>query len=290
MPFTETALALNPRGFSYSQLKIAIKCPFQYIKKYVEREKPTNETDLTKVNIGRIAHAIFEHAILKASSHNTELSSVQIMDIVSEACDDVASMKNITEMEYNEAIGFEQSIAVMLNRILLFQRRTQAKLYPELKLAIDKEFNPCDYDDKNVFFKSVLDLVIVQPNGAISVVDHKTGYKTNKPYVDQLNIYEVLAAFALAPQLLAEDGIQVSLIRAGLCFLEYEEMSWNDAKTLDHIKTHGKSWFIDWVNKLSDSALTEKINRGNHCNRCGYRSFCGSKVGTRKKKTSDITM
>jgi hypothetical protein len=291
MPFTKVALTLNPKGFSFSQLKIATKCPFQYVKRYVEREKPTNETDLTSANIGRIAHAIFEKALLLAIENDIEPTALNIMEIVSEACEAVALMKHITEHEYNGALGYENSIVVMLNRILLFQRRTGAKLYPELKLAISKDFEPVDFDAKNVFFRAVLDLVLVQENGAVAIVDHKTGYRTTKPYLDQLKVYEILTAFALAPKLFQEDSIQVKTIRAGLCFLEYEEMWWSDSKHLNRITEDGKNWFIDWINDISDSAITGQIKRGSHCNRCGYRSFCGSKVGTRKKKkTSEVTM
>lgn len=50
----------------------------------------------------------------------------------------------------------------------------------EMKLALTREFTPCDFFSPNVFVRVIIDLTIVQGDTAI-VVDYKTGKVKNDP-------------------------------------------------------------------------------------------------------------
>lgn len=52
--------------------------------------------------------------------------------------------------------------------------------YGEMKLAITREFEPCDYFDKGVYLRVVIDLAIIQGTTAI-VIDWKTGKVKDDP-------------------------------------------------------------------------------------------------------------
>ncbi len=54
------------------------------------------------------------------------------------------------------------------------------KKHAEMKLALTREFEPCDYFDKKVFVRVVIDLAIIQGKTAI-VVDWKTGKVKDDP-------------------------------------------------------------------------------------------------------------
>jgi hypothetical protein len=56
----------------------------------------------------------------------------------------------------------------------------------EMKLALTRQFEPCDYFSPNVFVRVVIDLTIVQGNTAI-VVDYKTGKVKDDPTQMGLN-------------------------------------------------------------------------------------------------------
>lgn len=57
--------------------------------------------------------------------------------------------------------------------------------YPELKLAVDSQLEPCEFDDPAAWNRGIGDLVIVNGDKALSI-DYKTGKK--KPYSRQLEL------------------------------------------------------------------------------------------------------
>lgn len=64
----------------------------------------------------------------------------------------------------------------------------------EVQLALDRNFQPCDWFDKNVYVRSIIDLLITKGNNAL-VVDWKTGKV--RPKYDQIK----LAAAVLSKQM-----------------------------------------------------------------------------------------
>mgnify|MGYP003630079845 FL=1 len=80
--------------------------------------------------------------------------------------------------------------------------------YPELKMALTKNLEKCDFDDENRWVRGIADLVIVDKDYAF-VIDYKTG--SNKyPDPKQLRLM-ALMMFSYFPQ--------VNKIKAGLLFV-----------------------------------------------------------------------
>lgn len=80
--------------------------------------------------------------------------------------------------------------------------------YPEYQMALNKKFQPCDFDDEKRWVRGIVDLLIVNGNEAF-IVDYKTG---NNKYPDpkQLRLM-ALMTFAHFPE--------ITTIRAGLLFI-----------------------------------------------------------------------
>jgi len=80
--------------------------------------------------------------------------------------------------------------------------------YPEYKMALDKQFKPCDFDDEKRWVRGIADLVIINGKDAY-VIDYKTG--SNKyPDPKQLRLM-ALMIFAHFPD--------IENIKAGLLFI-----------------------------------------------------------------------
>jgi len=286
MPFNENAQALGLSKFSYSKLQVGDKCPFRYQKQYVEREKTTNLVDGTSANIGVLIHEVMERCLQTFMQTKQPVTEQAVRESVEAALPTVLAKAVCTEEEISQIFAFGDNIKHTLYRILALSEKKQSKLYVEVELAIDQNFDRVDYYHKDVFFRGKLDLVIVNPDGACAILDHKTGYRTLKGHENQLRVYEILAAFALAPLVLSEHNISLRTVQTGLNFVADAVFEWSQPKTLANIKVGNREWFIKWVNEVSDNTVAGVIKRGRHCNWCGYRSFCGSKVGTRKAKAS----
>jgi CRISPR/Cas system-associated exonuclease Cas4 (RecB family) len=80
--------------------------------------------------------------------------------------------------------------------------------YPEYKMALDRNKEPCEFDDPNRWVRGIVDLLIVDGDTA-HIVDYKTG--SNKyPDAKQLKLMAIMA-YAHFPEL--------KYIRAGLLFV-----------------------------------------------------------------------
>ena len=70
----------------------------------------------------------------------------------------------------------------------LDEMKKQKFMFPEIKLAFTREWEPCKWDAKDRWFRCILDALIVE-EGTITIYDWKTG----KEYPDHVNQREVYA-------------------------------------------------------------------------------------------------
>lgn len=80
--------------------------------------------------------------------------------------------------------------------------------YPELKLSLKRDWTPCLWDDPEVWWKGVLDLLVLKDEEAI-VFDWKTG-KIYPDHDDQKTLYS-LAVFAAYPAVRSVRAVHVYL-------------------------------------------------------------------------------
>jgi len=110
----------------------------------------------------------------------------------------------------------------------------------EHEMGLTKEFEPCKFRDKNVWFRGIADLLIINGEKA-TIIDWKTG-KTSR-YADkkQLELLSLLT-FKHFPQ--------VKKIKAGLLFVV--------AKDLVKAEFNADDQHIHWVRWLADTGRLEK--------------------------------
>lgn len=107
----------------------------------------------------------------------------------------------------------------------------------ELKLGITENLDPCDFFDDNVWFRTIIDLLIVSGDVAY-IVDYKTG--SNK-YVDKGQL-ELMALVVF------EHYPAVQEIRAGLLFVVHNDMV-KETYTREDKTWMWKKWMQEY-NKL----------------------------------------
>ena len=288
MNFNDNALRFSAMRLNYSKLSMAKACPFRFNKQYLEKTVATNEVEGSAAQIGIAVHAIMERVFEEFNKQeHTEIHSDKVRLLMAGAYAKTFTKIAMTTGEKEAVIGFESMVENMLMRLLAFALKNKCKIFPELALAIDKDFNPMSFFSKEgIFFNGKIDLVMVTPGGRVAIVDHKTGFLSPHGHTDQLRAYEVLVGFALAPVLKSQYGVEITSVQTGLNFIADESIVWSPAVTIEEIRTAGRDRFVTWVNTLSDGIVSNEIRRGKHCNWCGYRGFCGSKVGMKAKKAA----
>ena len=84
----------------------------------------------------------------------------------------------------------------------------------EYKLGLDEELEPCTFSDKDVWFRGIADLIIIDDDLAW-VVDYKTGKSARYADTGQLELM-ALAVFKHFPE--------VNSVRAGLLFVVSKDL------------------------------------------------------------------
>lgn len=291
MSFNENALRLAQHPLSYSKLSVAETCGFRFSKQYIERVKPVDPVSTADATVGIVVHALMERALLRCIQNDTMPSEEAITVAVDASFNEAFAEHKITVNESERIGAFIMDCKSMLDRLVRFIFQTKSKVFIEVPLAIDQDFNAVDFGDPKAFFRGKLDLVLVAPSGQVAIIDHKTGrrneYQSPEQVIagfgNQLRAYEILVLFGLRAQIKTSYGIDIKSAQTGLNFIGNRELVWSSPTTFDQIRDEGVARFITWVNDLSDRAVEGKVNRGNHCNWCGYKSLCGSKRGLKKK-------
>lgn len=88
------------------------------------------------------------------------------------------------------------------------------KKFCELELGLTKEFKPCGFRDKDVWFRGIADLLVINGDKA-RIVDYKTGKSSQYADTKQLELLSLLV-FKHFPE--------VTSVKAGLLFLVAESL------------------------------------------------------------------
>lgn len=293
MSFNDNALRIGTQPLSYSKLEVAKTCGYQFTKKYIERVKPVDLVSSSAAAVGTAVHLILE-LCLKKYMHATEMPDLaEISASVNTYFVEVTTLSPLSSSESDDISLLLGNTQTLLVRLLEYIITHKCKIFIEEELAVDQFLNPMSFGDPKAFFRGKIDLIIVAPSGAVTVVDHKTNrvneYQTRESilakHADQLRAYEILVFFGMAKKLRDEFGIDIKAIQTSLAYVVLADILRNPRPTnLTGLKTLNAEWFVDWVNKLSDRAVEGKVNRDRHCDWCGYKSLCGSKRGLKKKQ------
>ncbi len=148
---------MKPLPWSHSSLDTFKNCPRQYHAKYVLKSVKDEQSDA--IIWGNKVHKAFEDRL----AVGTPLPK---------------------EMQVHET--FMRQLEVM-----------PGVLNTEQKIALDVNMKPCNFFDREVWFRGVIDCSIINTDAA-TIVDHKTGKPHNK--FEQLTLF-ALHTFALYPKI-----------------------------------------------------------------------------------------
>jgi hypothetical protein len=155
--------------WSYSSLDLFKQCPYKYYRLRVKKD--IKEPPSEQMTYGLEAHKAAEEFI-------------------------------------RDGTPIPERFAFMHGSLELLRKREGQHLC-EYKLGIDRAFNPCDFYDKEVWWRGIADLIILQGDRAL-IVDYKTGKSSKYADTKQLEILS-LAVFKHFPE--------VKKVKAGLLFV-----------------------------------------------------------------------
>lgn len=288
MEFNENALKIAP--WSATKLKLAVKCPFRAYQAFVAKEKEvfTQAQNNSPMIVGIKMHTFMELMLSKfpkgqfPNDADLNLLGQRFRQVILKDEDITIEEKDNIHSIYDSALSVCQ-------RLLSYKLKTQSVTMVEAEVGIDKHMKPIGFFDKDVFFRGKVDYLMITKNGAVAVIDHKTGQWPNlKGHELQLRAYEVMIVLALKNKIKEDYNIELSSFISGLAFIATEDVLWDKVKPLKLVEGSGIKHFVENLNRVADDVFKQTIKRGNHCDYCGYKHLCGSKRGLKKKKEAAV--
>lgn len=257
---------ISPTSFgawSVSKLKMLEKCPLQFFLKYCVKlvvVKEENPDDVLLRNTGTTLHRIME---LMFSGHTFASAEAIARD------ENIASVTperfEFVEKHYANLKAFERRIGAFE------ENHPIASIDPELKLAVNREYEPVDFFADDAYFRGVLDLPISLENGDVLILDHKRGGSPAyglKYHMPQLSTYHLLYHFGHQ---------RVRGSQAGIHFMEAGAVVMSDYTKGKNIEDLLPTW-LD--NKIETAVKTVTVaecfppNKGTACTWCDYKALC----------------
>lgn len=255
--------------WSVSMMKQLNKCPLQFFLEKGLKVKHTREAgeDNNVTQVGKAAHVWVENIVLGDSVEaGLEKAKEQ-------------HYKDVTEKYWERVTNLTGTMYSFQQRMDSFKANNKIKrIYPELKIGLDKDFKKTGFFDKNVFFRGVIDLPISLANGDVIIIDHKFGGSGKfgmRNYKKQLDTYKVMYHFGVHSIRGAQTGIH---------FMAEGEMMMGDytsaAEIEDVLLRELRHDLRDTVTNIQDAKVFAH-KRGTQCNYCAFREQCeNGKRGT----------
>jgi hypothetical protein len=193
--------------WSFSKIKAFEQCPKQFYHEKILKEYPFVETEA--IRYGNEFHKAAENYIKDSTPLPKKFSFIQ------ETLDSL-----------NEKRGVKLC---------------------ERKLGVTENLEPCDFFAKNVWFRGIADLLIIDTLGELAwVIDYKTG--KNSKYADkgQLELM-ALSVFAHYPE--------IKKVRAGLLFVVSKDLIKDSYADFDK----DKLW-LKWLAKYEQMKSAAEVN------------------------------
>ena len=227
-------MSLKYIPYSFSKISTFNSCPKKFEYNYIL--KLEDKTDTPALAKGRAVHSILEYY---PEFDNSLMHADPIYTEAKEICDNFL----------NSDLGKKY----ILNDLPKFS---------EEKIALDINLNPCDYKDKNVLFKGIVDQIII--GNTLFLNDFKTGRYKDERYqsYDQLMFYAIYFFIKYTnimeihiSYLYVEHNIENSLV------LERKFLN-------NYIKT-----LITNIKKIEETIEFNK-NESKLCDFCGFNEIC----------------
>ena len=245
---------LEYRPWSPSKADLALRCPRAFKYRYVDHIKSDHKGSAAKV--GTAAHKAQELVI--EGSPIKEAFDLTLAEFQHELT------TQETEQVNSFAVAVE-SFAAYLHKFK--HKHNVVEIHAEKPWAIDVDFKPCDYTNKEALIRGIVDLVLVLDSGQVIIIDHKSGKK--KPvsnYATQLDTY---AIFALAHYPNAK------AVQCAIHFMAHEKVEWYVVRKRADILSLLHPWLLDLLTKRATGleGFSPVVRRWT-CGWCDFLKVC----------------
>lgn len=239
--------------WSVSKASLAAQCSQAFDYRYVQKLKGIPSGSESKV--GTVAHRAQELVI----------KGTKVRDAIDQA---ITEDGTLTHSEAEQVRAFESAYVNFKTKLDAFAHKHPFKeIHTELKLAIDINFQPCDYDGTDCLIRGNIDVLVITESGHAIIIDHKSGKR--KPIFKhqvQLDTYLLFAA-AHYPGI---KGFQ-----AAIHSLAYgNEIDWAEARSREYVVTKLQPWLLSYLDKQAAGLDVIKANITPLCGWCSFRENC----------------
>lgn len=265
-------------AWSHSKYKTLHKCPLKYLLDYILKIRVKGPEELDE--IGSLRHrGTAAHTILELARQGLSIE---------EAYEKAKEMHfhEVTEKYWGEVEDLRYNIDAFLDRFRQFEIREGVDTaYTELKIAVNKDWEPVPFFSKNAHYRGVIDLPVVLKNQDAIIVDHKHGGNPDfglRNYNDQLDSYKALFYFGVR---------KVNNIAGGINFIQAGEPligPTTPASVIERLPAKIDT-YIDSATQYVEEIGRFKQQRNSLCQYCDHKSIChGGKRGTANMLTEVV--
>lgn len=199
----ENGLVLTPKAlgpWSHSKLKMLQSCHLQFLLQYILKVKvPNRPVDLV-TETGKAAHRVLELVI---SGISLEKAFSQTKEEYKGIIPDSHWESHLATIEFN--------IIKFMEKIKNLEKSYKIKqIFQELRIGCTDTWAPTEFFADDVYFRGVIDLVLLLDNDDLIIIDHKYGAPVImglKYYLNQLDTYKILFHKGVMPIEGATSGI-----------------------------------------------------------------------------------
>jgi CRISPR/Cas system-associated exonuclease Cas4 (RecB family) len=262
-------LELTPYGlgaWSYSKVKCLKNCPLQFYLRYVLKIKPLTKPPISLVTeVGKAAHRVLEFVVKgKSISDSFKATRKEFDSILSE------------DQWTDNVLNLEYSMSIFREKMDVFEKRNPIKrVFPEIKVAVDRDWKPTGFFSEDCHFRGVIDLALQMDNKDALYIDHKTGAPVImgvRSFQEQLNTYKVLFHYGIEKTTGGQAGIH--FIREGETLLDNYANADEIENSLKGRVEFSIEGAIDTVKEIGFF----KHKRGQYCNYCDFNEDCKAGV------------
>jgi RecB family exonuclease len=235
-------------AWSFSGLLDYEACPLRARFRYIEKLKTESHPAAAR---GTELHFIAEH-VVKDDPLLPELFTKEYPE--SDFATRFAEFNKITGK------GLTESFAT-------WQRQyKEGTIVLEEQWGMTRDWEPCAFFDKSVWWRGMLDLLEIHPDNTARVVDHKSGKKFGNEvkHAQQGQLYSFVA-FMMYPELAS--------VTAVMCYLDLGEFSRPLTYTKQQAMKIGGRFTQRAEIMTSDTRFKAKPNKFN-CRWCNYKEHC----------------
>lgn len=237
--------------WSHSKVQLAEKCPRAFHFKYVDR---FGSKEGTEARVGTAAHTYLEHR--RDGLDEDEARALAEKSVRGMTADELETLaeRNVASEAYVERTRVFRDKGLVLHEA------------QEVRLGIEPNGAPCDYEDPKALIRGSVDDLIEQRDGKALVIDHKSGRDHDiAHYMPQLNTYKVLTI---------QNRPHLRHVQAGVHHIQKGDLIWQRADTKVQVQTVLLPWLIRRIEQAARGLDGFEPKTSTLCWWCDYQFRC----------------